>query len=406
MDFKGNLNIGIFFNSRPDQGGLYQYSLKLIDCLLNFAPDWHRYFLFQATHLPFPLVVNQPNWVLYNFSNFQLYVREAIEIILLAAARKNININPPLIPIYQEVKRSQLKLMVYTKPTIYSFQWQIPYIFPVHDLQHRIQPEFREVSANGEANRREYLYTRSIAGARGIITDSEVGKEDVLNFYNANPDHVFPLPYIPAIHGNSSISAMDLDHARNKYHLPTHYLFYPASFWPHKNHSRLIESIAYLRDTCNFQISLVLAGKFKHDYEKLLSLTSQLNLDDQIKFIGYVPDEDLSAIYRMATALVMPTYFGPTNIPVLEAWSFSCPVITSDIRGIREQVGDAGILVNPSSSKSIAEGIHRLVTEDGLRDQLIEAGIRKTKVWGPRDFADSLVNIIQVSSATNKSIGS
>src|SRR5438093_13324996 len=99
-------------------------------------------------------------------------------------------------------------------------------------------------------------------------------------------------------------------------------------------------------------------------FREVMSLSSQLGLEKEICHLGYVPDEDMSAIYARAAALVMPTFFGPTNIPVLEAWAFGCPVLTSDIRGIREQVGDAAVLVNPRSVEAIAEGIYRIGTDE------------------------------------------
>ena len=82
-------------------------------------------------------------------------------------------------------------------------------------------------------------------------------------------------------------------------------------------------------------------------------------------------------LYAGAVGLVMPTFFGPTNIPMLEAWAFGCPVLTSDIRGIREQVGNAAILVNPRSEEAIADGIYHLWTDENLRRILADRGRRR-----------------------------
>jgi glycosyltransferase involved in cell wall biosynthesis len=90
----------------------------------------------------------------------------------------------------------------------------------------------------------------------------------------------------------------------------------------------------------------------------------------------------------------MPTFFGPTNIPVLEAWAFACPVLTSDIRGIREQVADAAVLVDPRSVESIAEGIYRLWTDEKLRLTVTEAGRRRLSSYTPDDFRNRLIEIL------------
>jgi glycosyltransferase involved in cell wall biosynthesis len=124
-------------------------------------------------------------------------------------------------------------------------------------------------------------------------------------------------------------------------------------------------------------------------------LRSELNLENEIHCIGYVPDEEMAALYSDAVALIMPTFFGPTNIPVLEAWAFDCPVLTSDIRGIREQAGDAAILVDPRSTEAIADGIYRLWTDECLRRALTNAGHRRLSSYTAKDFADRLMAILE-----------
>jgi len=125
----------------------------------------------------------------------------------------------------------------------------------------------------------------------------------------------------------------------------------------------------------------------------------RLGLEERVLSLGYVPDGDMSALYAGAVALIMPTFFGPTNIPVLEAWSFGCPVLTSDIRGIREQVGDAAVLVDPRSVESIADGIRRLWTDEGLRAALAERGRRRLQSYTPADFRARLADILDEAKA-------
>src|SRR5262249_48312964 len=88
-----------------------------------------------------------------------------------------------------------------------------------------------------------------------------------------------------------------------------------------------------------------------------------------------------------------PTFFGPTNIPILEAWAHGCPVLTSDIRGIREQVGNAALVVNPRSVNAIAEGIHRLWTDGSLCANLTRFGRQRLDSYTPDDFQERLIAI-------------
>jgi glycosyltransferase involved in cell wall biosynthesis len=91
----------------------------------------------------------------------------------------------------------------------------------------------------------------------------------------------------------------------------------------------------------------------------------------------------------------MPTFLGPTNIPVLEAWAYSCPVLTSDIRNIREQAGNAAVLVDPRSVEAIADGIYQLWTDESLRSILAEAGRRRLAAYTPGDYRRELMAILE-----------
>ena len=96
----------------------------------------------------------------------------------------------------------------------------------------------------------------------------------------------------------------------------------------------------------------------------------------------------LNPLYRLA--LVIPTFFGPSNVPSLEAWSLDCPVITSNVRGLPEQVGDAELLIDPRDENSIADAVWQIYSNVSLRQTLVECGRRKIAVWTPHDFAARL----------------
>lgn len=287
-----------------------------------------------------------------------------------------------------------VELMVYPYPHRLSFESGVPYVMAIHDLQHRLQPEFPEVASNGAASYREYLFRNGARNATLLLADSEVGKEDILNFYGpfgVAPDRVKILPFLPASYLSTDVSAGERQRVRACYELPERYLFYPAQFWPHKNHARLVRALALLQDERGFTVPLVLSGTQVGDireqtYQELMAMAQEHNVADRVRTLGYVPDADMSALYAEAVALVMPTFFGPTNIPPLEAWSLGCPVITSDIRGIREQMGDAAVLVDPRSVESIAEGIGRVWEDAELCRVMAERGRKRLAAYTPEDY--------------------
>jgi glycosyltransferase involved in cell wall biosynthesis len=271
--------------------------------------------------------------------------------------------------------------MVYPQPDKRCFQLGIPYVVSVHDLQHRLQPEFPEVASGGLWEAREYLFGNAIRDAAVVLTDSETGRGDVLTCYRdlgAREDRVRALPFLPPTYLREDVSESERAEIRARYGLPSSYLFYPAQFWSHKNHGRLVEAVAALVGD-GIDAHLVLVGSHAgRDCERVFAdvcgAARRLSVRDRVLHLGYVPDDDMSGLYAMAECLVMPTFFGPTNIPILEAFTVGCPVVVSDIPGEREQVGDAGILVDPKSVESIAAGIRRLFTEPGLREELAHRG--------------------------------
>ena len=122
------------------------------------------------------------------------------------------------------------------------------------------------------------------------------------------------------------------------------------------------------------------------NFKEMWASAAQLGLTNEVRYLGPVPDEDMAALYTQSVALVMPTFFGPTNIPPLEAWHFGRPVITSDIRGLREQTGDAGLLVDPRSPDALADAMLRLWRDDALCTALAERGRKAPRVLSLGDL--------------------
>ena len=295
------------------------------------------------------------------------------------------------------LREHRIELMLYPVPTSEAFEARVPYVLAVHDLQHRLQPEFPEVSADGQAEAREYVFRNGIANAATVLVDSETGKEDVLDLYSdvgiaAEQVVVLPFPAPPYL------GEGDADDVHERYGLPDRYLFYPAQFWPHKNHVRLVEAIAALAAR-GVRVPLVFSGTHstsirEETHAAVLSRAEELGVADLVHDLGYVPGDDMAPLYRGAVALAMPTFFGPTNIPVIEAWALGCPVITSDIRGIREHVGEAGLLADPRSTEAWAVSIQRLWSDETLRRTLAERGRERLADHDPERFRERLLGAI------------
>jgi len=289
-----------------------------------------------------------------------------------------------------------------TFPSEYGFLSQRPFVMPIHDLQHRLQPMFPEVSSGDEFKRREFVYANACRAATLILVDSEIGKEDVLACYGdvIEPDRIRVLGYFPVNAVQRVNDPARLAAVRARYNLPERFFFYPAQFWPHKNHVRIVDAIGLVQARTGVRLPVAFCGHPGNDphrariFEAIGRRKAELGIDDCIHVLGFVPDADMAALYSLAVGLVMPTFFGPTNIPILEAWMCGCPTITSDIRGVREQAGDAALLVDPRSVDAIADALWRLWSDPEAASELVERGTRRARSFARDDHADLVAALV------------
>jgi len=122
---------------------------------------------------------------------------------------------------------------------------------------------------------------------------------------------------------------------------------------------------------------------------------NNLGLKDRIRFIGFVSNEEIVALYRHSIALVMPSYFGPTNLPPLEAFQLGVPVLYSDKHGLRDQVGDAALLMDLKNPQSMAIHLKNLIEDEHLAKRLIAAGYERLKFFDSYDRVGLLQKVIE-----------
>lgn len=248
---------------------------------------------------------------------------------------------------------------------------QLPFIITIFDGCHRDAPEFPEVRTFGEFERREILFRLASTKAVAVIVNASELIDDLCRRYAMERKRAICIPFSPSTYVSRSAPDAAADAAvLAKYRLEPGYLFYPAQFWPHKNHVTLLAALALLRER-GITERLVLCGSNRSGRDKIDLAIRTYGLSDQISIIGFVESAELGALYRGASALVMPTYFGPTNLPPLEAWAVGTPVIYPE--AFKAQAGDAAILFDYDDPRSLADAIVSLRAE-GTRARLSAAG--------------------------------
>lgn len=260
-------------------------------------------------------------------------------------------------------------------------------IIPAHDLMHRYERDFPEVGK--EYGLRERYYASNAKYAWCVMTDSNLGRKQFLESYadcmKRRKPHVAVMPFTVPDH---------IAECREEFlETPEKYVFYPAQFWKHKNHMNLIKAVKLVAEEIN-DIHLVLAGSEKNNMNAVKKYISENRLENYITIKGFVSNENIAYLYKHAVGMVMPSYFGPTNIPPLEAMALGCPVAVSNRYAMPEQVGSAGLLFNPDSPEEIAECIRKMWRDDALRQRMIEKGYERAGRWTQKEFGERLKKIL------------
>jgi glycosyltransferase involved in cell wall biosynthesis len=396
------MKIGIHASNSRSDGGVFQFLATLLDALFQDGAG-HEFYLFHFydhERLAAKYARRDWRWVRLPRAQGSLlgpkagplalsWIQAALRPLgLYVAPRQPAPSSAQSSPLAGFLAPFGLDLMIFPQWTDRCWQWGVPYVFVVHDLQHRLQPHFPEVSIGGKWAWREHLFSNGLKHARRIVVDSEEGKKNVVDLYGVDPAKVAILPYPVSA---ALLAQPGRAEALAPLGLPPRFFVYPAQFWPHKNHYRVVEAVRLLKKNHGLDMHVVFPGGESEDWGASAAcrgLAESSGIAAQIHYPGYVDSETLAALYRAAVGLVMPTYFGPTNIPYLEAFHFRCPVIASDLPGIREQVGEAALLVDPDDAAAIARAMHRLWSEEGLRERLVAAGTRRLQELGTERFGE------------------
>jgi glycosyltransferase involved in cell wall biosynthesis len=282
-----------------------------------------------------------------------------------------------------------LSLSGYISKEMYSLR----NVLVVHDLQHEYHPGFFSAEALEERKR---VFGESIRQADYLIAVSEYTRQTVIERFAIDPQRIRTVHeaadpmYHPANHRH-------VDHRSilRKYDLSAgEYVFFPANTWPHKNHQGALEAFAILREKYCLRPLFVCTGTPKEEHGLIIDTIHRLELDRQVRFLGYCPLEDMPSLYENAIALFFPSLFEGFGIPLLEAMWCSCPIICSNKTSLPEIAGDAALLVDPHSPECMAEAIKRLMTDEELRCVLVERGQQRVKKFSWSNFTMEVVRVL------------
>lgn len=253
-----------------------------------------------------------------------------------------------------------------------KLDFRVPAVLNLHDLQHLHHPE--HFSA-GELDTRHRVWARSASLANAIIVSSDFVRQDLVArlALPTSKIHTVPISWNPAV--EAGLQRFTAEAARGHYGLPARYAYYPAQFWPHKNHVRLLEALRSVREQRpGADLKLVLTGYRGHaGWPQIEQALARLGLANNVLCLDHVPVEHVAALYQASLFCVIPSTFEGSSQPVIEAQMLGVPVMCSNLPSISELVADrTGLLFDPLDPRDISAKMLRWVDDADDRRQHAE----------------------------------
>jgi glycosyltransferase involved in cell wall biosynthesis len=245
-------------------------------------------------------------------------------------------------------------------------------VVTIHDLSFLRYPE------GAEPKLRRYLakaVPRAVGRAELVLADSENTRNDIIELLGTSPEKVEVLH--PGVDGTFRPVKEDrlLSAARSAYGLDFPFILAVGTLEPRKNHVLLLDAYAVLREISDVPHKLAIAGGKGWLYEGVFRRVEELSLERDVVFLGFVPEDDLPALYSLADVFVFPSVYEGFGLPPLEAMACGTPVVASRSSSLPEVVGDAGLMVPPDDPTALAGTIRKLLNDQELRQDLIERGV-------------------------------
>lgn len=227
-----------------------------------------------------------------------------------------------------------------------------------------------------------------------VICVSETTKKDIITYYNIKDK---PIHVIYEGVNRKRFYPREKGIVQKRYGL-TKYLLYVGDMRPHKNLERSLEAFSSLnlRD-----VKFVIVGKKDpRFYPRLEGKVNERSLKDKIVFLDYVSQEDLPRLYSEAEAFIFPSLYEGFGLPALEAMACGCPTVVSNVASLPEVCGDAAYYVNPYNVDYIAEGINRVIEDLELRNNLIQKGLERAKLFTWEKAARKMLDLYRKAVAS------
>jgi glycosyltransferase involved in cell wall biosynthesis len=384
--------VGLYLRSRHSDGGVFQYANSLLRAMSNLPAE--RFEVIAVYTQPEIQPYVSASGVEAHRIHLSRRVENWIGLASSVLAAAGIPLSAlravgRLEPLARRLESVGCDLWLFPAGDSVIYRSNLRSVAVIHDLMHRYEARFPEVGRWTIRTRRELHYRALCASADRLIADSVLGARHIAESYGVDNARILVLPF----------SAPDYVDASGREsptvpNLPERYFYYPAQFWPHKNHLNLARAVRLLVDR-GLDPHVVLSGATTGNHGAFAALVARLGIASRFIELGYVSDDLVTTLYRRSIGLVYPSYFGPTNIPPLEALLCETPMAVSGNYAMREQLGDAALYFDPDSPVSIADALGDLIQYPAMRNALVEAGRKISSFYRSAAFDANVRRILE-----------
>ncbi len=295
----------------------------------------------------------------------------------------------PIYPLNLRLKKDNVNVVYFLSPYLHE-HIEVPYYATIRDVAHRILPHFPEYSTNRVIEKMEHKLNTFLTCASKIITCNNIAKNDIKTLYDVIDENIITmhLPYPKWIENVGEDKEFIKKHNLSK----NGFVLYPAQFWTHKNHIRLILASQIMKEQ-NINLKVVFCGLDRGNKKYLINTVKKLDLESNVLFLDYVSQSELMNLYKNAYCMVYPSLAGPDSIAALEALYFSCPILISNHLGYNEQLKKSAIYFNPLDEADIVEKI-KLLNDIAIKDDIISKGQLLIKENTSKSYIEKFLNMM------------
>lgn len=331
------------------QAGISRYTLQLIEALARLESD-DEFVVFQSVKSREPIL-----------------------------SRNNFTMRRLLTPCHHRLEQFSLPLELYTAKLdvlhspdfIPPFRTKSRSVITIHDLNFMLYPHF----LTKDAARYYGQIDQAVRRADSIIAVSKATKQDVMRLLGVEDRKVRVIYEAASPYFRPLRSVQTTEQVRQRFGLGSDFILFVSTIEPRKNVPNLLRAFRRLLDSYRLDLKLVLVGARGWLFDDVFKLIGDLNLMDDVVWLGRVSTEELLWLYNAAQALIAPSFYEGFGLTPLEAMACGTPVVVSNVSSLPEIVGDAGLTVDPNDTEELAVAIWRVLSDTDLRASLIEKGL-------------------------------